>query len=72
LDLPFHQFDSQKDDASFCSKCQTQTRFANWFAKPFCHDLDLAKQFAKSIWQTMWQLDLQIGLPNHFAGPRFA
>jgi hypothetical protein len=63
LDLPFHQFDSQKDDASFCSKCQTQTRFANWFAKPFCQT---------SIWQTMWQLDLQIGLPNHFAGPRFA
>jgi hypothetical protein len=31
-------------------------------------DLDLPKWFAKSI----WHFDLQIGLANHFAGPRFA
>jgi hypothetical protein len=45
---------------------------ANWFAKPFCQtilpDLDLPKWFAKLI----WHLYLQIGLPNHFARPRFA
>jgi hypothetical protein len=60
LDLPFRQFDSQKDDASFCSKCQTQTRFATWFAKPFCQTL---------IWHLDWANHVAVRFANWFAKP---
>jgi hypothetical protein len=64
------------------SVCQTDLafRFVSWFAKPICIllDLDLAKKIAKpdldlATWfaKWIWQLDLQIGLPNQFAGPTF-
>jgi hypothetical protein len=43
-------------------------RVAKMVCQSILPDLDLPKQFAKSI----WHLDLQIGLPKHFAGRRFA
>jgi hypothetical protein len=43
-------------------------RFAKTVWQSILPDIDLPKWFAKSI----WHLDLQIGLANHFSGPRFA